>query len=108
MSNQGPVRAKLTRPRLHHAIARERLFVKLDEARASRRATCVVGPPGSGKTTLIASWSESREINGIWYQIDAGDADLATLFFYLGEAARPFRRKSQPVLPALRSRVKLT
>jgi len=30
---------------------------------------------------------------GIGYQIDAGDADLATLFYYLGEASRRFARR---------------
>jgi ATP/maltotriose-dependent transcriptional regulator MalT len=38
-----------------------------------------VGPPGAGKTTVVASWLEKRGIPGIWYQVDAGDADLATL-----------------------------
>jgi ATP/maltotriose-dependent transcriptional regulator MalT/DNA-binding SARP family transcriptional activator len=101
MQQSGPIRAKLTRPRLHHAVARERLFAKLDAARSQRRATCVVGPPGAGKTTLVASWSDARAVKGIWYQVDAGDADLATFFFYLGEAARPFLRKGRRPLPAL-------
>jgi LuxR family maltose regulon positive regulatory protein len=101
MQQAGPTRAKLTRPRLHRAVARERLFAKLDEAHAHCRAICVVGPPGAGKTTLVASWSDARAAKGIWYQVDAGDVDLATFFFYLGEAARPFLRKGQRSLPAL-------
>lgn len=101
MPKTAPTPAKLTRPRLHHAVARERLFAKLDKERAGRRAICIVGPPGAGKTTLVASWSDARGIKGIWYQIDAGDADLATFFYYLGEAARPFARKGQRPLPAL-------
>jgi len=52
--------AKLTRPRLHGAVARERLFAQLDGARAGRSAVCVVGPPGAGKTTLVASWLDAR------------------------------------------------
>lgn len=39
--------AKLTRPRLHNAVARERLFAKLDCAREQRPALCVAGPPGT-------------------------------------------------------------
>jgi LuxR family transcriptional regulator, maltose regulon positive regulatory protein len=73
----------------------------LDEGREHKPAICVVGPPGAGKTTLVASWLDARGIKGIWYQVDAGDADLATFFYYLGEAAKPFARKGQPALPAL-------
>jgi DNA-binding SARP family transcriptional activator len=93
--------AKLTRPRLHQAVARERLFTQLDAARDRTPAICVVGPPGAGKTTLVASWLDERDINGIWYQVDPGDADLATFFYYLGEAAKPYRRKNQPPLQLL-------
>lgn len=93
--------AKLTRPRLHGAVARDRLFAQLDEAREHRSAICVVGPPGAGKTTLVASWLDARGAKGIWYQVDPGDADLATLFHYLGQAAEPHGRRGQPPLPAL-------
>lgn len=93
--------AKLSRPRLHKAVARERLFAKLDKARERQPAICVVGPPGAGKTTLVASWLDARSIKGIWYQVDAGDADLATFFYYLGQAAQPFTRKRQRPLPLL-------
>ncbi len=61
----------------------------------------MVGPPGVGKTTLAASWLDQRGIPGIWYQVDAGDADLATFFHYLGEAGKPFTRKGRRPLPAL-------
>ena len=101
MPARHPQLAKLTRPRLHKAVARERLFAVLDEARTHKPAICVVGPPGAGKTTLIASWLDARDIKGIWYQVDAGDADLATFFYYLGEAARAFTRKGHRALPAL-------
>jgi ATP/maltotriose-dependent transcriptional regulator MalT len=82
-------------------VARERLFALLDQAHEHKPAICVVGPPGAGKTTLVASWLDARGIKGIWYQVDAGDADLATFFYYLGEAAKTFTRKGQRPLPLL-------
>lgn len=93
--------AKLTRPRLHGAIARERLFAKLDQMREQRNAICVIGPPGAGKTTLVASWLDGRKLPGIWYQVDAGDTDLASFFHYLGQAAASFSAAGDPPLPAL-------
>ena len=101
MAKLRPQLAKLTRPRLHKAVARERLFAKLDEAREHKPAICVVGPPGAGKTTLVASWLDARGIKGIWYQVDPGDADLATFFYYLGQAVLPYSRKGQRALPLL-------
>jgi ATP/maltotriose-dependent transcriptional regulator MalT len=101
MTRRSALLAKLTRPRLHEAVERDRLFDRLDQARGRKSTVCIVGPPGAGKTTLVATWLDGREIPGIWYQVDAGDADLATFFYYLGEASRPFRRKDQPALPLL-------
>src|SRR5206468_3033746 len=40
-------------------------------------------------------------IKGIWYQVDPGDSDPATFFYYLGQAAKPFTRKTQRPLPLL-------
>lgn len=82
-------------------MARERLFALLDEAREHKPAICVVGPPGAGKTTLVASWLDARGIKGIWYQVDPGDADLAAFFYYLGEAAKRFSGNKQRPLPLL-------
>ncbi len=101
MPKKQPQLAKLTRPRLHRAVERPRLFAILDEAREHKPAICVVGPPGAGKTTLVASWLDARDINGIWYQVDSGDVDLATFFYYLGESAKQFQRKGQRPLPLL-------
>ena len=92
--------AKLTRPRLHGAADRERLFARLDECRERKSAICVVGPPGAGKTTVVATWLDARDAPGLWYQIDAGDADAAT-FYYLGEAALPYAEKANQPLPLL-------
>lgn len=94
--------AKLSRPRLFDTIPRERLFARLDEHQRLA-VTLVAAPPGAGKTTLVASWLESRKLGGIWYQVDAGDADPATFFHFLGLAERavPGRPRGLAPLPPL-------
>ncbi|MEO5863085.1 MAG: hypothetical protein ABIQ03_11580, partial [Burkholderiales bacterium] len=75
----------LHRPRLHAPIARTRLFRVLASARREQPFIWVAGPPGAGKTTLIGSYLEARHSRYLWYQIDPGDSDPATFFFYLGD-----------------------
>jgi ATP/maltotriose-dependent transcriptional regulator MalT len=43
----------------------------------------IAGPAGCGKTTLVSSYLEARGIPCLWDQIDQGDADPATFFYYL-------------------------
>jgi len=90
--------AKTTRPTLAGTLARPRLFRLLDRARR-RPVTWVCAPPGAGKTTLVASYLAARRQRVLWYQADAGDADAATFFYYLGLAA-PRRRRPLPLLTA--------
>jgi LuxR family maltose regulon positive regulatory protein len=88
---------KTTRPVLAGTLPRKRLFDLLDESRSA--VAWLSGPPGSGKTTLAASWLEHAGVEGLWYQIDDGDADVATFFYYLSLAA-PAAPQDEP-LPLL-------
>ncbi|MCW5622215.1 MAG: hypothetical protein KIS79_14000, partial [Burkholderiales bacterium] len=46
----------------------------------------VEGPPGAGKTTLVASYLESRQYRTMWYQLDRDDGDASTFFYFLSLA----------------------
>ena len=73
---------KLRRPHLGRVFARERLFAELDTA-ARVPLTWVAGPPGMGKTTLVATYLEARATTCLWLQLDAGDADPASFVHFL-------------------------
>jgi hypothetical protein len=92
--------AKVTPPVPEGAIQRKRLFVALDRLRRRAQAVWVSGQPGSGKTTLVATWLAARKSKPVWLRVDAGDAELATFFHYLGVAVRAATGK-RVQLPAL-------
>lgn len=92
--------AKTTRPSLSGIIPRERLFRLLDQARNST-IVWITGPPGCGKTALAASYLEHRKLPALWYQLDEGEADVASFFYYLDVATAELAKRKTPRLPQL-------
>jgi len=91
-------RAKLTRPSPEGIFPRKRLFRSLDQAR-TRPVVFITAPPGSGKTSLVTSYLKDRKLPCLWYQVDEGDADLGTFFYYMGLAARKAAPRYKRPLP---------
>ena len=100
MEKREPSLAKTTRPSAEGILPRKRLFRSLDRAR-DFPIFWIVGPPGSGKTSLVASYVEARNLNCLWYQVDERDADLASFFYYMGLAARKAAPRIRKPLPLL-------
>jgi LuxR family transcriptional regulator, maltose regulon positive regulatory protein len=91
--------AKITHPKCTGVTPRKRLFRLLDSCRKNP-VTWISAPAGSGKTSLVASYLDARKMSCLWYQVDGGDADIATFFYYMGLAVKkavPRLRKPLPL-----------
>jgi len=94
---------KFRRPVLHHHVPRTALLERL-VSNAEKRVTAVLAPPGYGKTALISNYVGFFQGSSIWYNVDDGDADLASFFHYFScaiQAATPKRRNTIPEYHAM-------
>lgn len=92
---------KLTVPRPTRIFPRQRLFDLLDRTRKDHRVIWISAPGGAGKTSLATSYLGARKLPVLWYQVDAGDGDIASFFYYIGLAVQhvaPHHKKPLPHL----------
>jgi LuxR family maltose regulon positive regulatory protein len=78
---ESKLQAPWTRPGL---VARTQLVARLLTSQAP--IVTVVAPPGYGKTTLLAQWSERNERRSAWISLDDRDNDPAVLLGYVAAA----------------------
>ncbi len=102
MRQRQPSVAKITHPQLSEILPRERVFHLLDQ-RLEAPVVWVSAPAGAGKTTVVSDYLAARRVPCAWYRCDAGDADLATFFYYLGLAAHKAAPRCKTPLPLLTS-----
>ena len=100
-ARKAPLPPKLTSPRADRLYPRERLFELLDRTREDHRVIWVSAPGGAGKTSLAASYITSRKLPVLWYQVDPGDGDIASFFYYMGLAAKQAAPRFKKPLPVL-------
>ncbi|KAF0215821.1 MAG: transcriptional activator domain-containing [Geobacteraceae bacterium] len=92
--------AKISRPKMSGVVTRTRVVTLLDVAR-NQPIVWVSAPAGYGKTTLVTSYLDERNLPCLWYQFDEGDADISTFFYYMGLAAKRVSRGKRISLPLL-------
>ncbi len=90
--------AKFEFPHIEAIVARPRLYEKFDTEK-NKRIIWLAAPAGSGKTSLIASYLSARGKKLIWYQVDAGDADVASFFHHMGLCIKKNYPEKRCMLP---------
>lgn len=101
-SHGSPI-ARLQAPRLASIIPRTGLYRQLDSTLRRSQIVWIAASAGAGKTTLAAAYAIARRRRTLWLQLDARDADPATFFYYLREAAAriaPSARRKLSLLTA--------
>ena len=65
------------------------------------RLSGFLDPQAAGRLPWSAAILRPADFPALWYQLDEGDADLATFFYYLGQAAKKAAPRKQKSLPLL-------
>jgi len=91
--------AKITPPEPSSFFERPELLRKLREFIAAPRKLWISAPGGAGKTTLVRACLAGEPRPFVWYQVDPGDRDPASLFFYLSQAAHSAGPGGKPLPP---------
>jgi ATP/maltotriose-dependent transcriptional regulator MalT/DNA-binding SARP family transcriptional activator len=92
--------AKLVMPVSAHVLSRSRLFEQMDQA-CHHPLVWIGAAAGAGKSTLAASYVQACGRPALWYRLDEGDKDPATLFWYLDKALKQHLPKKKIELPKL-------
>ena len=98
MKNPSKQIAKLMAPKISGVLCRDQLFVRLDDCR-QQAAVWLSGLGGAGKTTLITSYLDNKNLPFLWYQVDEGDNDPATFFYFLKLAVQQIAPRKRTGLP---------
>ena len=98
MREDEAVPLKLARPRLERIHPRVDLLYLLDQLRTAP-LTIISGLSGAGKSALIASYAQTRNIPSLWYQVDRHDEKLNNFFRYLDIATHKFISLKRVDLP---------
>lgn len=94
-----PAVAKLAQPRLRDIVRRGRLHARL--ATSGAPVVWIAAAPGSGKTTLAASYADASSARLLWYQVDAADGDPATFLYFMRRAVCRSSAAPAAALPPL-------
>jgi len=97
---------KLTMPRSVNIYSRKLMFHQLDQNSHSN-VLWVSSPAGSGKTALISSYLQERNIRPQWYRMDEGDNEITSFFSYLEQLARSTFTKKDINFPPINLKNKL-